>query len=581
MVSQAQIQKVGLPRRTLKDIISEEHKRCAMEPKYFINRYCKIQHPMKGKIAFEMFDFQERVLQEFRDNRFNIVLKARQLGLSTLVAAYSLWLMLFHTDKNILVIATKQSVAKNLVTKVRIMHQNLPIWLKGNCVEDNRLSLSFANGSQIKAESSAKQAGRSEALSLLVLDEAAFIKDVDSIWAASSLTLSTGGSAIILSTPNGIGNFFHKTWQAAEEGVNISGGLINLVFNSIKLLWNVHPEHDRKWRDQQDELLGLRLASQECDCDFVTSGNTVIEGEILKWYSDTLVKDPIEKEGIDRNLWIWEYPNYTKSYVVAADVSRGDGSDYSAFQIIDVESLQQVAEYKSKVGTGDFGNLLVEVATKYNDALLVIENSNMGWAVVQKAIERKYKNLLYSSADMMKVDVESQIKRQWDYRDHINTDKLIAGVTMGPTIRGLVVSKIDEYFRTKEMKCVSKRCIGELFTWIWKNGRADHSDGYNDDTIFALGIALLIRDTALKLRQRGIDLQKKAIEGITRSQLPPIYMPQRLSHNPWNLPVRGVDESLEWLIDKHRIKSGSLEHSSSLAEKSIEIEPPPMPVIRG
>jgi len=354
-----------------------------------------------------------------------------------------------------------------------------------------------------------------------------------------------------------------------------------LVFNSIKLLWNVHPEHDQKWRDQQDELLGPRLASQECDCDFVTSGNTVIEGEILKWYSDTLVKDPIEKEGIDRNLWIWEYPNYTKSYVVAADVSRGDGSDYSAFQIIDVESLQQVAEYKSKVGTGDFGNLLVEVATKYNDALLVIENSNMGWAVVQKAIERKYKNLLYSSADMMKVDVESQIKRQWDYRDHINTDKLIAGVTMGPTIRGLVVSKIDEYFRTKEMKCVSKRCIGELFTWIWKNGRADHSDGYNDDTIFALGIALLIRDTALKLRQRGIDLQKKAIEGITRSQLPPIYMPQRLSHNPWNLPVRGVDESLEWLIDKHRIKSGSLEHSSSLAEKSIEIEPPPMPVIRG
>jgi len=581
MVSQAQIQKVGLPRRTLKDIISEEHKRCAMEPEYFINRYCKIQHPMKGKIAFEMFDFQKRVLHEFRDNRFNIVLKARQLGLSTLVAAYALWLMLFHTDKNILVIATKQSVAKNLVTKVRIMHQNLPIWLKGNCVEDNRLSLSFANGSQIKAESSAPQAGRSEALSLLVLDEAAFIKDVDSIWAASSLTLSTGGSAIILSTPNGIGNFFHKTWQAAEEGVNISGGLINLVFNSIKLLWNVHPEHDRKWRDQQDELLGPRLASQECDCDFVTSGNTVIEGEILKWYSDTLVKDPIEKEGIDRNLWIWEYPNYTKSYVVAADVSRGDGSDYSAFQIIDVESLQQVAEYKSKVGTGDFGNLLVEVATKYNDALLVIENSNMGWAVVQKAIERKYKNLLYSSADMMKVDVESQIKRQWDYRDHINTDKLIAGVTMGPTIRGLVVSKIDEYFRTKEMKCVSKRCIGELFTWIWKNGRADHSDGYNDDTIFALGIALLIRDTALKLRQRGIDLQKKAIEGITRSQLPPIYMPQRLSHNPWNLPVRGVDESLEWLIDKHRIKSGSLEHSSSLAEKSIEIEPPPMPVIRG
>ena len=136
---------------------------------------------------------------------YNIVLKARQLGLSTLTAGYSLWMMLFHEDKNILVIATKQEVAKNLVTKVRVMHKELPKWLKQGCAEDNKLSLRYNNGSQIKAISSTGEAGRSEALSLLIIDEAAFIKNIDEIWTAAQSTLSTGGKCIALSTPNGMG----------------------------------------------------------------------------------------------------------------------------------------------------------------------------------------------------------------------------------------------------------------------------------------------------------------------------------------------------------------------------------------
>ena len=157
-----------------KNLIKSEFARCSVDPVYFMKQYCIIQHPQRGKIKFELFDFQSRMLNELIEYRYNIILKSRQLGLSTLTAGYSLWLMTFHEDKNILVIATKQEVAKNLVTKVRVMHQGLPSWLKEPCEEDNRLSLRYKNGSQIKAVSTSRDAGRSEALSLLVLDESIF-----------------------------------------------------------------------------------------------------------------------------------------------------------------------------------------------------------------------------------------------------------------------------------------------------------------------------------------------------------------------------------------------------------------------
>ena len=176
----------------LKEVIKKEYTKCAKDPAYFMKKYSVVQHPIKGKVPFHLYDYQEKSLQTFEDFRFNIVLKARQLGLSTLTAGYSLWMMTFHNDKNILVIATKQDTAKNLVTKVRVMHANLPSWLKQKCVEDNKLSLRYGNGSQVKAVASGDEAGRSEALSLLILDEAAFIDKIETIWAAASQTLSTG-----------------------------------------------------------------------------------------------------------------------------------------------------------------------------------------------------------------------------------------------------------------------------------------------------------------------------------------------------------------------------------------------------
>ena len=137
--------------KDLKKVIQREYLKCVEDPVHFMRKYCTIQHPKKGKMKFDLYPFQEKALTEFKDNRYNIILKSRQLGISTLSAGYSLWLMLFHQDKNVLVIATGKDVAKNLVTKVRVMYDNLPSWLKTNVEETNKLSLRFKNGSQIKA----------------------------------------------------------------------------------------------------------------------------------------------------------------------------------------------------------------------------------------------------------------------------------------------------------------------------------------------------------------------------------------------------------------------------------------------
>ena len=307
-----------MAKSSLKDIIRSEYKRCSQDPVHFMRKYCIIQHPTQGKVYFNLYPFQEESLNKISQNRYTVILKSRQLGISTLTAGYSLWRMLFKSDFNVLVIATKQDVAKNLVTKVRIMHENLPSWLRGKSLEDNKLSLRFKNGSQIKAISSKGDAGRSEALSLLIIDEAAFVDRIDEIWASAQQTLATGGEAIVLSTPNGTGNFFHKTWVDAQADGE---------FEAIRLHWSLHPERGQDWRDRQTELLGEKMAAQECDCDFITSGHTVVDGVVIQWYEQTYVREPAEKRGFDSNLWIYEYADFAKDYVVVADVARGDGAD--------------------------------------------------------------------------------------------------------------------------------------------------------------------------------------------------------------------------------------------------------------
>ena len=527
--------------KSLREIIKSEYKKCLENPMYFMKKYVKIQHPKRGTIPFELYPFQDKSLQEIIDNDYNIILKSRQLGITTLSSAYSLWLMVFHSDKNILCISITQETSKEIVTRVRFANDNLPSWLKVPCIEDNRLSLRLKNGSQIKAVSSSGTAGRSAALSMLIIDEAAFIDNIDEIWTSAQSTLSTGGKAIVLSTPNGVGNFFHRTWVDAEAKKN--------KFHTIRLPWHLHPERDQVWRDEQTKLLGPKMAAQECDCDFATSGNTVIDVPILDFYKQTKVRDPIETRGIDKSLWLWEYPDYTRSYLVSADVARGDGADFSAFHVIDVETFTQVAEYKGQIGTKDYGNMLVNIATEYNNALLVIENLNIGWGTIQQVLDRKYQNLFYSSSDLKYVDVEHQMTN----RIHAMEKKMTPGFTTTSVTRQLIISRLESYMREKTINIQSTRTVDEMYTFIWNHGKAEAMKNYNDDLVMSFAIGLWVRDTALKLRQQSIDMNRNMIGSINKTQTEagPIYTTKTaLGRQSWemNTGVKDQKESITWLL---------------------------------
>jgi hypothetical protein len=522
----------------LKQAIKQNYIKCAKEPSYFINQYCTIQHPQRGKIKFKLYPFQFDVLKEYQNNDYNVILKSRQLGISTLSAAYSLWMMLFQNDKNILVIATTKDTAKNLITKVRVMYEALPAWLKTAIVENNKLSLVFKNGSQIKAIASNESAGRSEALSLLILDEAAFIEKIDVIWTAAQQTLATGGRCLAISTPNGVGNWFHKTWVDATDGLN--------KFNTVKLHWTAHPERDETWRQEQNRILGPSQAAQECDADFLSSGRSVVDPLILEWYKEKMCCEPSEKSGFDRNLWIWNYPDYSKKYLICADVARGDGTDYSAAQVFDIEEMEQVAEYKGQLGTTEFGNFLIELATKYNDALLVVENNNIGWATLQTIIDRGYENLFYQEKNHLVVDEENHHTNR--YRN-IDRNK-IPGFSTTMKSKPLIVAKMEEYTREKMVKLKSTRLIDELFVFIYKNNKTEALDGYNDDLVMSYSILLWIRDTAIRIQSERNELQSSMIGAIgnLNERTPIMTNDNRPKSNPYEIDIKGEKEDLTWLL---------------------------------
>ena len=446
--------------------------KCGKDPAYFLKTYARISHPMHGLILFDTYDFQDELLGNFNDYRFNVILKARQLGISTITAGYIVWLMLFHRDKAILVMATKFATAGNLVKKVKGIMRNIPDWLKIATIDvDNRNSFELSNGSSIKAASTSGDAGRSEALSLLVLDEAAHIEGLDELWTGLYPTLSTGGRCIALSTPNGVGNWFHKTCTDSESGAN--------NFNLTTLAWDVHPDREEEWYKKETKNMSKRQIAQELMCNFNTSGETVIDSDDMEWLLSN-VKEPKYRTGFDRNFWIWEEFDPTCNYLMTVDVSRGDGADFSTFHIIKIETLEVIGEYQGKATPDMFANMLNQVGREFGNAMMVVENNNIGYTVLDKLTEYAYPNLYYST---MKT-------------------------------RPLIVAKLEEFIRNKLIKVYSSRTVNEFKTFIWRNGKPQAMKSYNDDLIMALAIACWVRDTAIQANARDLNYQKAFIDAI-------------------------------------------------------------------
>ena len=486
-------------RLTKKEIVKEILK-CGKDAPYFINNYCRISHPMRGLIQFKTYPYQDELIYDYNDFRFNVILKARQLGISTITAAYCVWFMLFHKEKNIVVLATKFSTAANLVKKVKSMMKNLPDWLKLAHIDvDNRTSFELSNGSIIKAVPTSEDAGRSEALSLLVVDEAAHIEKMNDIWTAVYSTLATGGRCIALSTPKGTGNWFHKTYTDAVDGEN--------EFNPIELMWDVHPERDQAWFAKETKNMSKRQVAQELLCNFNTSGDTVIHPEDLTWIHGN-IKDPIYRTGHDRNFWIWEKFEQNNKYLITADVARGDGADNSVFHVVKLNTMEVVAEYQGKPSLDMYARILYDAGMEFGNCLLVVENNGIGISVLEKLINLGYPNLYYS------------IKSTHEFVEAVQgeaMERAVAGFTTSTKTRPLIVAKLEEFIRNRMLTTYSSRIYHEMKTFIWHNGKPQAMRSYNDDLVMALAIGCWIRDTALQVNKREVEYQKAMINSMYKS----------------------------------------------------------------
>tara|TARA_R110000824_G_scaffold369080_2_gene558486 strand:+ start:538 stop:2127 length:1590 start_codon:yes stop_codon:yes gene_type:complete len=473
-----------------KDLVREIVK-CGKDPVYFIDNYCRISHPTQGQIIFKTWDFQQELLQKFNDYRNNVILKSRQMGISTITAAYVSWMMLFHREKNILVVATKEKTAANLVKKVKAMIKALPPWFEqiATIEIDNRTSFVLNNGSEIKASSTSADAGRSEALSLLVIDEAAHIDGFDDIWTALQPTMAAGGRCIALSSPNGVGNWFHKTYVAADSGES--------NFHPTRLHWTLHPERDQEWFDDITKNLSQRKIAQEYECNFNASGETVIHTKELNKIMESC-GEPKYQTGFDRNFWIWEEFKPENKYLLVGDVSRGDGNDYSVFHIFNTNTMEQVAEYRGKPTTDLFSRILFDAGKEYGNAMVIVENNNIGFSVLEKLIDAGYPNLYYSTKGT------HEFVEQYQAEQISNS---IPGFTTSQKTRPLIVAKLEEFIRNDLITIHSIRTHQELKTFVWKNGRPEAQRGYNDDLVISLAIVCWVRDTVLGENTR--DLQYK------------------------------------------------------------------------
>jgi hypothetical protein len=287
------------------------------------------------------------------------------------------------------------------------------------------------------------------------------------------------------------------------------------------------------------------------NCDFLTSGATLVDLAIIEWYKESMKRDPVECRGLDKSEWVWIYPDYTRTYIVAADVARGDGSDYSAYHVLDAETLDQCVEYKGLIDLVSFGHKLVSVATEYNNALLIVENTGLGFGTIQTIVDTGYKNTFYSTVDLKYVEVQRQLITKYYSEER----KMIPGFSTTTRTRPLIISRLEQYFRNKSVNIYSTRTLGELETFIWDKGKVVAMDGYNDDLCMSLGIGLWVRDTALRLKSESIDYARAMAGSIKRAEYTgsaPIFTSKTANsaYDQWNMKTgrSGQTENLSWLL---------------------------------
>ena len=364
----------------------EEVIKCLDDPKYFISTYLKIVTIDKGLVPFEMYNFQETMVETFHANRFTICKLPRQSGKSTIIVSYLLHYVLFNDNVNVAILANKSSTARDLLGRLQLAYEHMPKWLQQGVLNWNKGSIELENGSKIVAASTSSSAVRGSTFNIIFLDEFAYVPNniAEEFFSSVYPTISSGKSSkvMIVSTPHGM-NMFYKMWVDAENKRN--------DYVPIEVHWSEVPGRDEKWKEQTIRNTSEAQFQTEFECEFLGSMDTLITASKLKTMP---VITPKRSGGLD----VYELPQKNHIYTLTVDVSRGLSNDYSAFVVIDVTKAPYkiVAKFRDNdIKPIVFPSIIERVAKHYNSAFVLIEINDLGQQVADSMqFELEYDNMM-------------------------------------------------------------------------------------------------------------------------------------------------------------------------------------------
>ena len=480
-----------------------EFMRCKANPVYFANKHVKIVSLDEGLTQFHPYDFQEKLINRFHQNRFNICKMPRQTGKSTTVISYLLHYLLFNDSVNIGILANKAATARELLGRLQTAYENVPKWMQQGVLSWNRGSLELENGSKILAASTSASAVRGMSFNILFLDEFAFVPNhiADSFFASVYPTITSGRSTkvIIVSTPHGM-NHFYRMWHDAERSKN------EYVHTDVH--WSEVPGRDEKWRAQTIANTSEQQFKVEFECEFLGSVDTLIAPSKLR---SLVYENP---KTTNAGLDVYEDPQGNHDYMMTVDVARGVVKDYSAFVVTDITEFPHrvIAKYRNnEIKPMLFPNIIHEVAKKYNDAFILCEVNDIGDQVASiLQYDLEYENLLMCSMRGRAGQIVGQ---------GFSGKKTQLGVKMSKTVKKIGSLNLKTLIETDKLIFNDYEILSELTTFIQKSNSFEAEEGCNDDLAMCLVIyAWLVQCDYFKeltdqdVRKRLYEEQKNQIE---------------------------------------------------------------------
>jgi len=496
------LKKANTPIEFTKEQI-EEYIKCKDDPVYFAQNYVQIVTLDHGLQPFKTYDFQEKLIKNFHENRFNICKMPRQTGKSTTCVSYLLHYAIFNDSVNIGILANKATTARELLARLATAYENLPTWMQQGILVWNKGNIELENGSKILAASTSASAVRGMSFNILFLDEFAFVPNhiADAFFASVYPTITSGKSTkvIIVSTPHGM-NHFYRMWHDAEKGAN--------EYVPTDVHWSEVPGRDEVWKEQTIKNTSEQQFKIEFECEFLGSVDTLIAPSKLK----SLVYDnPLtQNAGLD----VHEQPKKENDYVITVDVARGVGEDYSAFIVADITTFPHkvVAKYRNNtIKPMLFPNIIWEVAKSYNNAFILCEVNDIGdqiASILQYDLE--YQNLLMCAMRGRAGQVVGQ---------GFSGTKTQLGVKMSKTVKKVGSLNLKTMIEENKLLLNDYEIISELTTFISKGNSFEAEEGCNDDLAMCLVIyAWLVAQDYFKeltdqdVRKRLYEEQKNQIE---------------------------------------------------------------------